>query len=286
MPVGIRPMTRADLDFAMEVKRAAGWNQTEADWRAHLALDPAGCLVAELDGEPAGTAVVTNYQDRFGWIGMVLVHPRFRRRGAGAALLRAACDHTSGRGIPQVRLDATPAGRQLYLTLGFTDEYPLTRYRAGAGVRHTASQVDAVDASGDVDLVARIVDWDATHFGTNRGPVLRELLTRQGSRAFCVHNGGSLSGFLITRLGSAATQLGPWVADNDDTAEALLRAALQDERAQEVLMDVPLPNTRATSLVEHYGFTAERGFTRMSRPGGHTPENNQRIYATAGADRG
>jgi GNAT superfamily N-acetyltransferase len=290
----IRAMTPADLDFAMEVKRAAGWNQTEADWLAHLALDPDGCLVAELEGRPAGTAVLADYDGRFGWIAMVLVHPEHRRRGAGTALVRAARDRARDRGLGQVRLDASPAGREVYLRLGFAEQYELTRYRRPADEVIVAPRARAdlgryratrVDASED-GPVAAVLDWDAERFGTHRGRVLRELLTRPGSRMFHVHRDGALAGFVITRLGEQAVQLGPWLAVDDGAAEVLLRAALAATGRASVIMDVPVPNAGAGALAEHYGFAVERPFTRMSWPAAPAGEDNQRIYASAGADRG
>lgn len=287
-------MTPADLDFAMGVKRAAGWNQTEADWLAHLALDRDGCLVAELDGRPAGTAVLADYDGRFGWIGMVLVHPEHRRRGAGTALVRAARDRARDRGLGHVRLDATPAGREVYLTLGFADQYELTRYRRPAGDvivtppalgdlgRYRARRVDA----GEVGSVTAVLDWDAQRFGTHRGRVLRELVSRPGSHMFRVHLDGALAGFVITRLGEQAVQLGPWLAVDDRAAEILLRAALRAAGSAGVIMDVPVPNAGARALAEHYGFAVERPFTRMSWPAAPAREDIRRIYASAGADRG
>jgi len=32
------------------------------------------------------------------------------------------------RGVPTIRLDATPLGRPVYTKLGFVDEYEVTRY--------------------------------------------------------------------------------------------------------------------------------------------------------------
>jgi ribosomal protein S18 acetylase RimI-like enzyme len=274
--VAVRRMTPADLDFAMTVKQAAGWNQTEADWRAHLDLDPAGCFVAELAGEPVGTAVLTSYGTDFGWIGMVLVHPAFRRRGAAAALLDATRAYARERGLARVRLDATPDGRRVYLTQGFVDEYALTRYRGRATV--------PPGAAAPLGSVAELVEWDAARFGTDRGGVLRELVGRPGSRTFTVHKGG-LAGYVVTRRGAAATQLGPWLADDRDTAAVLLHTALAGVDG-EVIVDVPLVNRVANDLVTAAGLVVERGYTRMGLPAGLVAEDNAVVHATAGADRG
>ena len=83
-------MRTEDVPFAHQLRQIAGWNQTEHDWRGYIAYDPEGCFVAEFRGKPAGTATTIHYGDRFGWIGMVLVHPDQRRFGVGTRLLNGA----------------------------------------------------------------------------------------------------------------------------------------------------------------------------------------------------
>ncbi|MCB1202766.1 MAG: GNAT family N-acetyltransferase, partial [Verrucomicrobiae bacterium] len=57
---------------------------------------------------PAGTATTTSYASDLAWIGMVLVHPDFRRQGIGTALLERAIRHLrEERRVTCVRLDAT-----------------------------------------------------------------------------------------------------------------------------------------------------------------------------------
>ena len=104
-------MTPAELDFADSLRALAGWNQTRNDWQRLLAHEPRGCFVAEWNGALAGTATTTCYGTDLAWIGMVLVHPDYRRRGIGTALLQQCLDYLSGRGVRCIKLDATPLGR-------------------------------------------------------------------------------------------------------------------------------------------------------------------------------
>ncbi|MCX6903902.1 MAG: GNAT family N-acetyltransferase [Verrucomicrobia bacterium] len=124
----MRLLTSADLAFADSVRALAGWNQTPADWQRFLAHEPEGCFLAEWDGVPAGTATTTTYGLDLAWIGMVLVHPDYRRRGLGKALLERCLGSLRERGIRCVKLDATPLGKTVYDNLGFKDEWGLTRW--------------------------------------------------------------------------------------------------------------------------------------------------------------
>src|SRR5947207_13435443 len=85
----IRRMRLQDLSAGMRLKELAGWNQTEADWRRYLNLQPDGCFVAELNGAAVGT-VATSIFGSVAWIALVLVDPAVRGRGIGTALLNQA----------------------------------------------------------------------------------------------------------------------------------------------------------------------------------------------------
>ena len=82
--IRVRPVTTADLPLGLGLCRAAGWNQTEADWRRFLDLQPDGCFVAELDGAAVGTTTTCVF-GRVAWVAMVLVAGPARGRGVGAA---------------------------------------------------------------------------------------------------------------------------------------------------------------------------------------------------------
>src|SRR6185436_14043087 len=110
----LRLLTRDDLPFADSVRALAGWNQTIADWERFLTAEPDGCFLAEWNGVPAGTATTMVYGLALAWIGMVLVHPDHRRRGIGRALLVRCIEHLRGRGVRGIKLDATPAGKEVY----------------------------------------------------------------------------------------------------------------------------------------------------------------------------
>jgi GNAT superfamily N-acetyltransferase len=129
--IAIRLMTAADIPLGMHLKSQAGWNQTEADWRRLLALDPEGCFVAELDGRAVGTTATTLFGP-VGWISMVLVEASVRRLGIGTRLLEHALAYLDRAGAKTVRLDATPLGRPVYEKLGFIADYELARWEGAA----------------------------------------------------------------------------------------------------------------------------------------------------------
>jgi GNAT superfamily N-acetyltransferase len=121
-------MTRQDIPAGIRLKELAGWNQTAADWNYFLAASPEGCFVAEVDGHVRGTATTISFENRFAWIGMVLVDPEFRSQCFGTKLLERTIEYLDQQKMPTMKLDATPQGKPLYEKLGFVTEYGIERW--------------------------------------------------------------------------------------------------------------------------------------------------------------
>ena len=83
----IRQMSSDDVSEAMRLKEAAHWNQVPEDWTGFIGIEPEGCFVGELDGKVVTTATNFSYEQRFGWIGMILVDPAQRRQGIATRMM-------------------------------------------------------------------------------------------------------------------------------------------------------------------------------------------------------
>src|ERR1051325_8211177 len=211
--IRLRNLTRADIPFAMALKSAAGWNQTEPDWERFLDLEPDGCFLAEYESQPAGTVTALCYERKFGWIAMMLVDPQRRRLGIASVLLKSAVDYLQSRGVETAKLDATPMGKTLYDQFGFHDEFRFER-RVRNSPPPPASASCAPILPRDLD---RIAEFDAAIFGADRGPLLASLL--RNTPGLCFQTDG---GFVMGRPGATDTQIGPLVATDRLAAARLL----------------------------------------------------------------
>src|SRR5690348_2237390 len=172
----LRTMTEADIPEGMRLKEVSGWNQTTQDWKRFLNASPLGCLVAEVDSRVVGTAATIPYEDKFAWIGMVLVDPEYRGRGIGTRLLEKAIAYLDETKIPTMKLDATPQGRPLYEKLGFVKEYEIERVILERGPEQLPnSRVTSVQ--GRISNAERetVVARDRELFGANRSDLLKSL---------------------------------------------------------------------------------------------------------------
>jgi GNAT superfamily N-acetyltransferase len=283
----IRVMTAADVPIGMRLKEQAGWNQVEADWRRFLAMQPDGCFVAEFDGNPVGTAVGCVFGS-VAWIAMVLVDESVRGRGIGKALVERAVWFVEQQGATSVRLDATPLGRPVYEKLGFAPQYELTRF-AGTLAPH-ACQPRASSTTQASLRVARQQDYEAvfsldssvTH--TDRQRFLARLFNERPAQVYVFDREGQIEGYLSTRRGSAAVQLGPCIADVE-AGERLLADACRRLAGGRVYLDIPTSHDGAVRVAEAAGLEPQRKLTRMCR-GVEVCEVVTKLCASSGPELG
>ena len=265
--ITLRRMTRADLPFADDLRARAGWNQLPADWERMLAYEPDGCFVAEWAGTPAGTATTTRYRGELAWIGMVLVHPAFRRRGLGRALLEACVEYLGS--VPCVKLDATPLGKPLYEQLGFVEELRLHRWEGKAPA--PAGAKDSAVRAWEARWTPAVLELDRRAFGIERGAML-DALARDSSRALvCLGPDGHVKGYGMLRPGSRAHYLGPVVAESADVGCQLVEQLLSSVAGQVLYWDILEENTVAGTLAKRLGFASQRPLVRMLRGKNHCP---------------
>lgn len=270
-----RLLTIADLEGALTLSSTAGWNQQLADWRMLLTLAPRGS-VAVFDGERiVGTSIGIDYEG-FGWIAMMLVDPAYRGRGLGRRLLESAMN-----AIPPdrpVRLDATPMGRPLYQSFSFEDEALLSRHVAEPSARRAATEGGSNDvhALTGADL-GTISERDRQAFGGNRGVVLEWALDRAPQYARVVGGERNRRQYCFGRQGRLFDQIGPVVADDDETARQLVTAALPGAEGRAVVIDAFDSRGVFTGWLKSCGFRVERPLFRMCRPGaGRATETRNR----------
>ncbi len=253
-PIVYTPMLRSDIDDALALVAEAGWNQVAADWQIMLACGEGFCA-RDISGRAIATSVALPYAEGgFGWIGMVLVHAPFRKRGLATALLRRAIDALQAKALVPM-LDATPAGRKVYEPMGFRPVEQISRWR-GRGT--AAAPPMPVPVSAD-DATA-FAEADGAAFGAPRPMLIANLLSREDGYAAAWRSEGA---WLLARTGRTATQIGPLVAEDEAAAGRALDTALGALRGP-VLLDMPDTETALASLIATRGFHIERGFTRMA----------------------
>lgn len=263
----------------------AGWNQNVADWRFMLAAGRGfGCRGA--DGIWQASSLVLPLGQKLAWISMVLVTKDRRRFGLGSGLLK--------RCITEVReadavagLDATEAGRPIYLKLGFHDLYAISRWHLDrvkdGAIAPPAGIVVRPFVLADLPKLAT---YDRPLSGMERPTILAHLAMRQPGLAFVAETvSGRLTGFALGREGRFATSLGPVVADSETIALALIARATASAPGPFIL-DVPEAHREIRAWLEAQGAISPRGYMRMTLGEAKRLDDPGHVFALAGPELG
>jgi GNAT superfamily N-acetyltransferase len=270
----IRLLTARDIPSAMKLKDAAGWNQTETDWRNVLALAPDGCFALDVDGALVATATAVCFGRDLAWIGMVLTDPAYRGRGFARRIMEHSLEYLRGRGVRWIKLDATDMGRPLYERLGFRDECVIERW-----IRKAGSVVRPRDATSAFSM-NQVLDQQA--FGADRSKLLQTLAAIES----CSIN---RSGFAMGRPGSKAAFFGPCVSRSLESARDLVAWFLGRHAGESVYWDILPSNADAVALAAEFGFERARELVRMSlsETGSEPLGNDDRlVFGAAGFEYG
>lgn len=280
MSISLRNMTTDDIELGMRLKTQAGWNQTPADWRRFLRLEPDGCFVAQWEGRRVATTTTCVFGS-VGWIAMVLVDEEYRHRGIASQLVKHALEYLERRSVATVRLDATQFGQPVYQRLGFAADYELIRFQGRARPDSRASE----DRSTSLENLIPLAELDQLATGTERARLIECLVSEAPQSLRLETRGEAVVGYAMFRPGANAAQIGPVVASTPPVGGDLCDWACGQVAGQMVLVDVPLRNQSAVQWAHSRGLTEQRRFTRMHR-GDPIDERIEILWASSGAEKG
>jgi ribosomal protein S18 acetylase RimI-like enzyme len=278
-----RPMTPEDIPAGLALCRASGWNQTEHDWAVYFRMNPGGSQVAtEEDGTVAGTVATLRYGDHFSWISMLLVDPRKCRQGIGIQLLRESLRMLSEE--ETIKLDATMAGRKIYVQLDFVDEYPVTR------MQHPGLTPSSIPDSCARPLLEKdlpsLLELDRNVFGADRSQLLNWLHQGAPEYSFVLETNQQISGYCFGRQGHNFAHIGPVISEEADGARQLLSAGLRNCAGRPVIVDTLHHSNSWTDWLSALGFYEQRPFIRMYRGNNSHPGKPEKQFTILGPEFG
>lgn len=252
----IRPMRPDEFSLAIDWAAAEGWNPGLADAACFGTVDPEGFLVGELDGEAAATISCVNYDASFAFLGFYMVRPDLRGRGLGLQIWKAAIAHAGTRVIG---LDGVVAQQANYRKSGFELAYPNIRY---GGIVTAGTPNASGVALNDVPM-ALVESNDATVFPAPRPAFLRAWIGASGHIGRARMRDGRLAAWGVIRPCRRGWKVGPLVADDRASGEAVLSTLIADIGGGEIFLDIPSVNLEAVALAQGLGLAPVFETARM-----------------------
>lgn len=266
-------------EAAVEWAAAEGWNPGLDDAERFARADPEAFLATERDGEIIATVSCALYGDRYAFVGFFIVARALRASGVGSALLDRALERAGGRTIG---LDGVLEQQRYYERRGFE--------LARRNVRWRTASTGGVPAEGAVALSSvpfdELLAYDASVFGSTRERFLRSWVQRPPGCALACRTRKGLSGYGVLRHCLAGAKVGPLFADDEETAELLLRGLLAAVPAgTDVFIDLPAANPRTERLRASREMEPVFETARMYR-GAPPPEVIERVFGVTSFEFG
>jgi len=255
MNLSLRLATNKDIPAALKLCRIAGWNQLTKDWTRLLDYEPDGCFAAETEGRLVGTVTTTRYGSGLAWIGMMLVHPDYRRRGIATRLMERSLEYLQDRGVRCIKLDATPEGQHVYEQLGFSAEWSMRRWTRAGTLEVGSARSDTRSQRLDASSLHPYLEIDRRGFGVDRSQWILRLLPDSEVR----YRPQALG---MLRRGFLASYLGPLIASDPDDAKLVVHELI-GSTIEPIFWDIPDPNHAAVDLASDLQFLPVRQLTRM-----------------------
>lgn len=260
-PIKLRKMVLSHMDSLMKLKDAEGWNQLEKDWALLISYKQSVNLVALLDDQIVGCITAINYDNTVAWIGMMLVDKDFRGQGISKLLLLNVIEKLDK--CDSIKLDATPAGRPVYLKLGFLDEYTLNRMTNPSVSNICLSDKPERTEQIKPTDIPEVAAFDKKVFGADRTKLIISLYASYPELAWYIKENNSIAGFCLGRRGQNYTQIGPVHASTANGARALIHSAIDQLTGQAVVVDISAAQSEISGWLEACGFIVQRPFERM-----------------------
>lgn len=226
-------MREVDLAAAQGLSRAVGWPHRLEDWQ--FALSVGEGLAAYAGERLVGTALGWTYGARLSRLGMVIVDPAIQRAGIGRTLMNGMLDRLT---TPTVILNATLAGEPLYHQLGFRAVDSIIQHQ-GASFSAPLVPLNAgerIRPMGRNDA-GRLIALDAAAGGAGRPHVFAALIDQ--AEAVVLDAGGETVGFAFYRRFGRGHVIGPVVARDAASAQALIAHWIGSNAGMFMRIDVP-----------------------------------------------
>jgi GNAT superfamily N-acetyltransferase len=264
----IKPFVEADLPKLPAIQ-PAGWNDVRPAFKYYAAQRFCRPLKAEVDRKLIGAGCAIQFGPT-GWLAHLIVHPEYRRRGIGTAILERLIEHLERQGCGTLSLIATDAGYPLYVRAGFVEQAQYVHLERSAPCPVDAPPADVTRASGADWVALRALDRAVS--GEDRSAFLHQAR----EKALVHKRDGVVTGFYAPGLGEGLVE-----ARDPAAGRALLRARV----AGATRVALPAENRAGVAFLTQLGFVETRRARRMVR-GAPFPWQPTCLYSRIGGNLG
>ncbi|WP_033791445.1 GNAT family N-acetyltransferase [Pantoea septica] len=233
MTTTFRAMNARDIEPCYAMTQQLKWPHRREDWQQAMALGEG--VVIEEQGRLLGSAILWRWGERAATIGLVIVDGQQQGRGLGKQLMLTLLEK-----VPDynVRLHATEMGKGLYEKLGFVTTGQILQHqtRALEAVPPVALPTGLTLRRAQAQDAPLLTALDQQAHGMLR-PQLIDHLINQHQTVLLADAQDDIRGFASLRRFGHGWAIGPVIAQDFPTAQALVASLMQGLRGEFVRID-------------------------------------------------
>ncbi|MAJ69990.1 MAG: N-acetyltransferase [Alteromonadaceae bacterium TMED7] len=219
----VREMREADLPICLEFTQQVKWPHRMGDWQLHFSQGN-GSIIENAEGDIVGCILWWDYSQQLATVGLVVVPEHMQGNGLGRKLMDTVMSQTGERNL---QLVATVAGKRLYQQCGFEEAALIYQVQGQLAGTVAPLSSDASIQALDTNNLADIIALDVAAYGCSRASLLTAVA--QQGKGLVAYRDGKAVGYAMLRTSGHGQTLGPVLADDDDTAKALISQLLTSE---------------------------------------------------------
>lgn len=228
----IRRMRQDEVGLAIEWAKEEGWNPGIYDANTFYKADPTGFFIGEIAGEAVTVTSSVAYGEGYGFLGLYITKPSYRKLGLGLELTKVVQNSLKGRNIG---LDGVLENVGIYKRIGFVPYY-----------HHRRCKLIACSKKRHPCLVSwREVKWediksyDRKCFPEERPEFLKHWFIQGDSLGLVYVDRNKIRGFGFRRKCYEGNKVGPLFADTPEIAVSILDGLQEGIDGENLYVDIP-----------------------------------------------
>jgi len=263
-------MKPEEMDLAVEMAAAEGWNPGIYDADCFYNSDPNGFFVGEHNNRIIAVKSAVRYGNEFGFMGFYIVAKEYRGGGYGLKIWKHAFNYlkdiVSG-------MDGVVEQQENYMKSGYRLAYRQNRFE-GIGLEGRESE-----HIFDIEKIAfeKLFDYDSSIFPAKREKFLRCWIKQPESSTKVFERDGQIEGYGMIRKCRKGYKIGPLFAEDADIAENIFLSLLLHADGKEIYLDVPEINLKGNEMIKKYNMKYVFETARMYN-NGFPNDNPEKVF--------
>jgi N-acetylglutamate synthase-like GNAT family acetyltransferase len=258
----VEKMRVNDFPFAIQVANTMNWKMAFEDFEFMTKLEPEGCFVLFHGSERVGIAACVSF-GKVGWFGNLVVKENYRRKGAGAFLVKHGLCYLKSEGVKTIGLYAYPHLIGFYKNFGFEPDVDFWVFQGKAISSVTEGTLQLQEAKKH-DIPA-VMNFDSQYFGAFRKKLLEPILLNASNLCYIAVDNNEVTGYCAAKVYEEMAEVGPLVCRQNrvNIAVTLLKTILDRLRNHDIFICVSTEETVILEALSKAGLQENFPVTRM-----------------------